>query len=184
MSFDQYDIFFSGQLIEGSDVTVARTKIAALFKLPPERVEHLFSGKPIAVKRSVDMDTAVKYRTAFRDAGALLEIKPVATTEPSKATSIPDVPPTSESKPATPIPDSAPPSPPQPAAEPAGSGLTLNPANTGSLEDCAPEVIPAEIGDISQISMAAVGTTIDESEPPPPLEIDTSALSIKSDELD
>jgi len=166
MSFDQYDIFFSGQLIDGNDEAVARTKLAALFKLPPDRIDHLFSGKPIAVKRGVDMDTAVKYRTAFRDAGALLEIKPITTTESVKATPIPDVAPTAV--------DQEPPA--------ASSGLTLNPANTGSLEDCAPKVVPVEIGDISQISMAAVGSTIDESEPPAPLEIDTSALSIASDE--
>ncbi len=168
MSFEQYDIFFSGQLIDGSDETVARSKLATLFKLPLERVEHLFSGKPVAVKRGVDMDTAVKYRTAFRDAGALIEIKPITDTATAGAASIPDVPP-------TPAPTAAPSDP----SEQAQSALSLSPANTGTLEGFAPKVVPVEIGDISQISMAAVGSTIDESEPPPPLEIDTSALSIE-----
>ncbi|MCF6280779.1 MAG: hypothetical protein L3J28_01005 [Candidatus Polarisedimenticolaceae bacterium] len=165
MSFDQYDIFFSGQLIEGSDETAARKKLAVLFKLPLERVEPLFSGKPVAVKRGVDMDTAVKYRTAFRDAGALIEIKPAASAGTTEAAPIPEAAPTTEQKP------------PEPS-----SGLSLNPANTGTLEDCAPHITPAVIPDISQISMAEVGATIDKSEPVPRLDIDTSALSIASDE--
>jgi hypothetical protein len=148
---------------------VARTKLAALFKLPPEQVGHLFSGNPIAVKRGVNMDVAIKYRTAFRDAGALIEIKPIANTGGSEAAPIPDT------APATAV-DQAPPT----ASTP--SSLELTPANTGTLEDCIPEVIPVEIGDISQISMAEVGSTIDESKPPARLEIDTSALSLESDE--
>ncbi len=172
MSFEQYDIFFSGQLIDGSDEAVARSKLAALFKLPLERVEHLFSGKPVAVKRGVDMDTAVKYRTAFRDAGALIEIKPITDTATVGAASIPDVPP-------TPAPMAAPSEASEQAQPASSSDLSLSPANTGTLEGFAPKVVPVEIGDISQISMAAVGSTIDESEPPPPLEIDTSALSIE-----
>lgn len=170
MSFEQYDIFFSGQLIDGSDETVARSKLATLFKLPLERVEHLFSGKPVAVKRGVDMDTAVKYRTAFRDAGALIEIKPSTDTATVGTAPIPDVRPTPTATPSE-LGEQA-----QPASS---SGLSLSPANTGTLEGFAPEVVPVKIGDISQISMAAVGSTIDESEPPPPLEIDTRALSIE-----
>ncbi len=172
MSFEQYDIFFSGQLIDGSDETVARSKLAALFKLPRERVEHLFSGKPVAVKRSVNMDTAIKYRTAFRDAGALIEIKPITDTATAGAASIPAVAPSPE-------PTAAPPEASGQDLPTSSSGLSLSPANTGTLEGFAPEVVPVEIGDISQISMAAVGSTIDEREPPPPLEIDTSALSIE-----
>ncbi len=170
MSFDQYDIFFSGQLIDGSDEAVARTKLAALFKLPSEQVGHLFSGKPIAVKRGVNMDVAIKYRTAFRDAGALIEIKPITNTGGLEATPIPDV------VPAATAVGQAPPT------ASTTSTLSLAPANTGTLEDCTPKVTPVEIGDISQMSMAEVGSTIDESEPPARLEIDTSALSLESDE--
>ncbi len=173
MSFEQYDIFFSGQLIDGSDETVARSKLAALFKLPRERVEHLFSGKPVAVKRGVNMDTAIKYRTAFRDAGALIEIKPITNAAAvGTAASIPAVAP-------SPTPTAAPPEASKQDQPASSSDLSLSPANTGTLEGFAPEVVPVEIGDISQISMAAVGSTIDEREPPPPLEIDTSALSIE-----
>ena len=158
MSFEKYDIFFSGELIEGADEAEARRKIGALFKLPPDKVGNLFSGKPVAVKRDVDMDTAVKYRVAFRDAGALVNIKPA-----TKASS---------EKPEAPA---APPA--EPEAE-SGSGMTLAPANTGSLEDCAPKVIPTPIPDISYMNLDEAGTLIDESEPPPPVEVDTSALSL------
>ena len=158
MSFEKYDIFFSGELIDGADEAEARSKIGALFKLPPDKVDSLFSGKPVAVKRDVDMDTAVKYRVAFRDAGALINIKPAGKAAAEKPAS----------SAATPA---------EPQAE-NDNGMTLAPANTGSLEDCAPKVVPTPIPDISYMNLDDVGTPIDESEPPPPLEVDTSNLSL------
>ena len=169
MSTERYDIFFSGKIIEGQDDAEVRTKIGQMFKAGPQQLERLFSGKPIKVKSGIDLDNAVKYRVAFRDAGALVDIKPAA----SDAEASPQQPAPSESaesKPDTPAKAAPPPT--------EAEDIILLPPNTGSLIDCAPEVIPTPIPDISGIDVANVGATIDESEPPPPANIDTEGLTL------
>ncbi|VAX11705.1 hypothetical protein MNBD_GAMMA26-65 [hydrothermal vent metagenome] len=148
MSTDRFDIFFSGQVIEGQDEAAVQAKIGKMFKANPQQLERLFSGSPVTVKSGVDLDTAVKYRVAFRNAGALVDIKPQAseTTPPA-------------------------PPPPEPKTEEQGEkaaiSLDLLPPNTGSLVDCALEIDPASIPDISGVDLASPGVTMDESEPPP-----------------
>ena len=56
--------------------------------------------------------------------------------------------------------------------------LTLLPPNTGSLIDCAKEITPQQIPDISSITLASPGSVIDESPDPEPVEIDTGELSV------
>ncbi|MES9965517.1 MAG: hypothetical protein ABW116_18475 [Candidatus Sedimenticola sp. 20ELBAFRAG] len=148
MSFTLYDIYFSGQIIEGNDPDEVKQKIARMFKADTDRVERMFSGKPVRIKSGVDQETAVKYRSAFKNAGALIDIKPV------------------EEEPAAPEPDSG------------TEAMSLLPPRTGSLEECQPPVEPAPIPDISNLNLAPTGTIVDEHQPPPPAEIDTSELSL------
>jgi hypothetical protein len=152
MPSQTYDIVFSGQLIEGNDLAAARHKIGTLFKANDNQLDRLFSGKPVTIKTGVDDETATKYRVAFRNAGALVDIKPSA--DPSNSLRS-DLSPQNEHE-----------------------SLTLLPANTGSLIDCAKEVTPQPIPDISFMSLASAGAVIDESPEPEPAEIDTSNLSV------
>ena len=71
-----------------------------------------------------------------------------------------------------------------PVADRAAEEAELLPPRTGSLIDCAQEVAPAAIPDISDISMAEAGGILDETPPPPPLEIDTSELSATTASLE
>lgn len=150
-----FDIFFNGKLAPGADASEARQNLARLFKTGEEEVERLFSGDAVRIKSGVDQETAIRYRTAFLKAGALVDIRPSgdAREEPSPRT------------PAGPGTDTA-------------SDLSLMPPNTGSLEDCAPAVVPTPIRDISGLRLAPAGTDLDESAPPAPLAIDTTALSL------
>jgi hypothetical protein len=169
MAIEQYDVFFSGAIMEGRDETEVRTKVGQLFKASGGQLERLFSGQPVRIKASVDLDTAVKYRVAFRDAGALVDIKPAATSDDKKAA------------------PQATPSPASPGATPTApetEEIELLPPRTGSLIDCAQKVTPAPIPDISSISMDEAGVTLDETAPPPPLEIDTSELSAETGSLE
>lgn len=166
MSTERYDIFFSGQIMEDQDEADVRSKIGMMFKAGPEQLERLFSGKPAKIKAGVDLDKAVKYRVAFRDAGALVDIKPSASNEL-----------TSEKQPATVTGSESTPRISADTAPPLAMDPILLPPNTGSLIDCAPEVQSAPVRDISGIELASAGTTIDESEPPPPADIDTGDLS-------
>ncbi|MES9957512.1 MAG: hypothetical protein ABW120_11325 [Sedimenticola sp.] len=154
MSFTLYDIYFSGQVIEGNDPAEVKQKIARLFKADAAKVERMFSGTPVRIKSAVDQETASKYRGAFRDAGALLEVRPVED-EPAPQTEAEEA-----------------------AAQTGGESMDLLPPRTGSLEECQTPVEPAPLPDISGIDLSPVGAMVDEHEPPADAEIDTSGLSL------
>jgi hypothetical protein len=153
MPVQRYDIYFSGKIIDDADLTTVKQKIAKLFNADGEQLDYLFSGASVKIKNNVDQDTAIKYRVAFRDAGALVEIRsadPIAAAAKSSSgtTSHPDV------------------------------AMTLLPPNTGSLIDCAPTIKSAEIPNTDYLTLASSGTVLDESSSPPPLVIDTSELTL------
>lgn len=150
-----FDIFFDGKMVEGSDESRVRENLATLFKVPEQEVVKLLSGGPVRIKSGVDEETAVRYRTAFLKAGALVDIRPAGDTAPDAVIAH-----SSKSGIGT------------------GEDLSLLPPNTGSLADCAPEVVPAEIGDISGIQLAPPGATLDGSPPPASPEIATEGLSL------
>jgi len=150
-----YDIFFSGKTVEGADLAAVKQNLARIFNTGSEQLEYLFSGNSVKVKAGVDQETAIKYRVAFRNAGALVEIQsadPVA--EPAKTT-----------------PSSAP-------QNQSQEMMTLLPPRTGSLIDCAPVIRPAPLPDISDLSLANPGTLLDETPPPQARPIDTSNLEL------
>jgi hypothetical protein len=190
MTADTYDVYFSGAVIKGNDPDEVKRKIGALFKLQGDKLERLFKGDPVPIKRGVDMDRAIKFRVAFRDAGGLVDIVPAG-----------DPPPQAKPRPA------AAPRPPATtsatAPGPESSGLTLADgplepvadaeANTPAiavpeyelsseqgfdLSDCAPVVEAVSIPDISSLDLDKQGSTLDESPEPEVLEIDTSALEL------
>lgn len=174
MPIEQYDVFFSGAIMEDQDAAEVKERVGRIFKAKGEQLERLFSGKPIRIKAGVDLDTAVKYRVTFRDAGALVDIKPAGSAAPEPPQKIPAQP-----APASPTP------PPAANTEAAhAEDITLLPPRTGSLEDCRQEVEPAEIPDISGMSMDQPGITLDEHEPPPPAEFNIEGLSAVTGSLE
>lgn len=149
---ERFDIYFSGQILTGQDPGQVRQRIANIFGSNGDMVERLFSGATLRVKAGVDQETAVRYRVAFRDAGALVDIRPVAQTQA-----------------ATPAPGEA---------ESNTSALTLLPPRTGSLIDCAPQVQPAAIPDISNLVLAPVGSVLAESKTEPAPSINTDGMKL------
>lgn len=148
-----YDIFFSGEIIEGFHPESVQNNLEKLLKVDAEKISRLFSGKPIRIKSGVDQETAIKYRTTFQEAGALIEIKMTQVNTPT---------PHVEEKMDT----------------PGKETMSLLPPKTGSLIDCAPRIEPAKIPDISDITLAPPGSMIDQTEPPPELDINTEELSL------
>jgi hypothetical protein len=156
MAIQTFDIFFSGQLMESEREAEVKEKIGQLLKANPAQLEQLFSGRPIRIKSAVDEEMATRYRVAFRNAGALIEIRPAAASPPG------------DTAPAAPSGES----------QPSSDTLTLLPPRTGSLVDCTPQVTPQPLPDISSLSLAAQDRNLDESEEIPPPVIDTSDLSL------
>lgn len=70
MSDARYNIVFDGSLVPGADPEAVRANMGRLFRMTPERVEALFSGKRIVLKRDADQATAMKFRAALKQAGA------------------------------------------------------------------------------------------------------------------
>jgi hypothetical protein len=151
MPDERFDILFSGQLIPGQDPAAARDRIARLFKTSAAQVERLFCGRPVVVKKRVDLDTASRYRLAFRQLGALVDIR--AASAPAQLK-------------------------PQRPAQGAKPHMTLLPPNTGSLEEFAPRVTPAALPDISAMGLGNRDRPLDETPPPPPASVDTEDLSL------
>lgn len=79
---NSFDIYFLGETLPGADPETTRDGVGRLFKLQGAAVDRLFSGKPLRVKKAVDTDTASRYRAAFRDAGALVQIVPAGAAPP------------------------------------------------------------------------------------------------------
>ena len=198
MTPETYDVYFSGATLKNADPDEAKQKIGAMFKLQGEQLERLFSGTPIPIKRGVDMDRAIKYRVAFRDAGALVDIVPAgqpvplrsARPEPPPRPSAPPPPVTTVTQASADTPNPVDTStltladgpmnlPPQPPVEPVPvPDYDLSAAQDFNLSDCAPAVESAPLPDISALDLEKAGSIIDESRDPEPLEIDTDALSL------
>jgi hypothetical protein len=151
MPTERFDLLFSGKLMDGQDPAAARDRLRRLFKASDAHMVRLFSGKPVAVKKGVDMETASKYRLAFRQAGALLDIRTSTdmARQPEPAAAVPEAP-----------------------------GMTLAPPNTGSLAEFAPKLEAVPLPDISGLDMSAVGAALDETPTPAPIHIDTGNLSM------
>jgi len=168
-----FDIYFLGETLPDADPVEVRRGVAKLFKVQETAVESLFSGKPLRVKQGLDADTASRYRAAFREAGALIQILPSGAPPPASrpsqpvggeqvpaagATQIADEPPAeptagisaAELAEVGAIIDHTPP--PPPAQIDTGS-LEALPPNTGTLEDCRVEKPPTPIPDISHLKL-------------------------------
>lgn len=157
-----FDVYFRGALLPDAEPGQVRERLGALFGLGPAEVDRLFGGNPVCVKRAVDVDTAAQLRGRFRDAGALVDIRPAeaAAKPPAPAAATAD----------------------SPVAAPAGTGddvgWTLAAPQTGSLADCARPVVPVPLPDISGLDLAQAGTNLANDATVPPPAIDTSHLSV------
>lgn len=161
MTIDRYDIYFSAKVMDGYDLVKVKQAVAHIFRADDARVELLFSGKSIRIKQSVDAETAGQYRAILRKAGMLLDIRPSEVATPVEQESQ-----SNETPPLTGMEVSED----DPLFE-------LLPANTGTLEDCAPPPPPPLNVNIDGLKLDALGTQLAEHRANPVAEIDTSDLS-------
>jgi hypothetical protein len=83
MAEQQYDLLFSGQVLEGFFVDFVKADIQNLFKANQAYVDQLFSGQEQRIKTAVDKATAIKFQQAFKKAGAKLVVKAHNPTQPA-----------------------------------------------------------------------------------------------------
>lgn len=77
MDSERFDLVFSGELVRGADLAHAKSNLGKLFKISETKVDALFSGKPIALKKGLDFATANKYRVAIKKAGCRVDLAEV-----------------------------------------------------------------------------------------------------------
>lgn len=76
MSTSEFDIIFRGDIVFGHQLTEVKLKLQQLFKVDAAKVDALFTGRPVPLKRKLDEATAHKYREVLLKAGAQVEICP------------------------------------------------------------------------------------------------------------
>lgn len=104
MSQETFEIVFRGDIQFGQNLADVKAKLQQLFKIDAAKVDALFTGKPVVLKRGLDSASAEKYRDVLTKAGTLVEVSastPPATAQPIKA---PDPVPTRPAQAASPQP--------------------------------------------------------------------------------
>lgn len=85
MSEQTFDIIFRGDIQLGQNLPEVKQRLGQLFNADSARIEQLFSGRPVALKRQLDAATAERYRAALLKAGALVSIAPSSQAAPTPA---------------------------------------------------------------------------------------------------
>lgn len=170
MAGAKFDILFAGELIGDADPNVVRRQLQQRFKLSDEAAATLFSGRIVTIKQGVDTAAAGRYREVFRDAGALIDIRPIES--PPEIPPIPTAKPTREpaGAPREGPSDSEPEEPGQgsrlvPAAQDGEaiepqpvvdfSHLSLVQGEDWTLEDCQPSPVVEQLPDTSHLELVA-----------------------------
>ena len=157
MSDDRYNLVFKGELVKSVALAQAKQNLSRLFKVTGSKLDLLFSGEPVVLKKNLDFDTATKYRVAIKKAGARVDLVLVAPANAEKTKPKPD----SRSAPTTP-----------PAHLEKAPGVTA-----GSVEAAVSNQVDYQIAE--SIALTPVGTTISEEEAREDLPlIDVSSMSL------
>jgi hypothetical protein len=78
MADQLFDVVFRGDIVSGHNINDVKSRLAQLFKVDAAKIEALFTGGAIPLKRNLDQSTAEKYKATLTKAGAQVQIRPVA----------------------------------------------------------------------------------------------------------
>lgn len=70
-----FDIIFRGDIVFGHQIVDVKQQLQRLFKVDASKIDALFTGAAIPLKRNVNEARAQKYKQALESAGAKVEIK-------------------------------------------------------------------------------------------------------------
>ncbi len=195
MSEARFHVVFAGQLVKGADPDTVKGNLGRLFKMDADRVEKLFSGQPVVLKKDADQATAMKFRAALKQAGAECVLKPL------------DAAPEETRQDAAPAASPAPAAPEQAATPPAAAEVGHAQQDSGDLEtvgtirtggtgfsgpysvadvgedmDNSEHAAPPPAPDVSHLSMAGVGEDLGQKKKEEEIKVpDISHLSLSSD---
>ena len=161
---ETYRLVFRGEVLEGQHKAVVKQRLGELLKLDGPRLDALFTGKAVTVRKAADTETAARFQVAFKRAGARLRVVPVET-EPAPEPAVPAA--------TAPVTQAAA----TPAAVITAPGYQLAPVGA-SLQDAGKAATPVAV-DTSHLSIAAAGTPLSNpSSAAPSTPPDVSYLSV------
>jgi len=180
-----YTIVFTGEINPAFTQSTVVNNLAVLFKKDSIFIEKLFRGKPVTIKRDLELESAKKYHTAMNNAGAVAQLidqetnEPVTDNKPGKEvesgtpTSKPEMQPTvlTAAAPGEIILNHT--MPPEPDIN--ISHLSMSEAGEQLVQ---PEIISPAIIDTSKIDLSASGSILSDEKMPGTPDIDTSKISL------
>jgi hypothetical protein len=186
MSNQEFDIIFRGDIVFGHQLVDVKLRLQQLFKADAAKVDALFSGRPVPLKRGLDLTSAEKYKDALIRAGAQVDIVAAGETKPVSA---PVARPVPAQPVATPLPAAAPLTLAQrleqqaaadkEAAEKAALKCEQE-AREQAVRDAAQGVMPSSAqGDWSLAPVGSYMLQHTEHAIEEPIAIDTSAMSLR-----
>jgi len=92
---ERYRLVFRGEVLEGQHKAVVKQRLGVTLKLEGARLDAIFTGKAVTIRKDADTDTAARFQIAFKRAGARLRVLPVDVEEVPAVE--PESPPPSES---------------------------------------------------------------------------------------
>src|SRR5262245_38273358 len=75
---ERYRLVFRGEILEGQAKAAVRERLGAALKVDGARLDAMFSGKAVVIRKDADTDTAARFQIAFKRAGARSRVLPVA----------------------------------------------------------------------------------------------------------
>jgi len=168
----RYNVYFSGQILEGRDLPTVRANMAKLFNADETTLNKLFSGKAQLVKRDCDKATARKYKQAIEKSGASPIIK-TAEAAPAPAHTAPVRKPMTSADRIAAL-ASAPDLGAQPEAE---GNIALTPSGTEVLSAEERTGPVASSVNTPDLDVDTSGQRLSDTPPTPPVAPDTSHLS-------
>lgn len=93
----RYSLLFEGKIAQGFTQAQVRENFSRLFKVDGERLERLFGGRPVFLKKDIDGDTLARFTRVLDRAGAIYTIDPpLSPAAPATQTTIIDCTPQQE----------------------------------------------------------------------------------------
>ena len=72
---DRYTVIFEGRIMPGKNADMVKKRLQSALKTTDQGLAKLFTGSPVAIRKSTDLATAEKYKKVFANAGAFCEIR-------------------------------------------------------------------------------------------------------------
>ncbi len=81
-----FSVVFRGDIVIGENLLDVKQKLKKIFKTSDERIDALFTGKPVPLKTNLSKTEAEKYQTILKQAGVIVSLESSSATKASVTT--------------------------------------------------------------------------------------------------